>query len=165
MRTFTRCAAALGLVALGYALGASGVLSPQRANAQVDPAAAAGVSDAAREKIKAANEAVSAALSALKAEKLYAPATTGLNAFAASVGGVDVITDLETGRGVDPETFAALYAGLATEEVAKDLAKDDEGRVTYKNKVVRMYPISRLKRLFAQREAIVAEKAGAKPAP
>jgi hypothetical protein len=61
------------------------------------------------------------------------------------------------GRGVDPETFAGLYAGLAVDEVASELAHDDEGRLTYKGKLVRMYPISRLKRLFAQRSAASGE--------
>ena len=43
----------------------------------------------------------------------YESATEGINYFALSVGGVDAIRDLEEGRGVDPETFAALYADRA----------------------------------------------------
>ena len=79
------------------------------------------------------------------------PATKGLNAFAVSCGGVNALDDLEAGNGVDPETFAGLYAGLAKPDVAAQLGRDDQGRITYKNKIVRMYPVSRLKKLFATR--------------
>ncbi|MEO1982765.1 MAG: hypothetical protein ABGZ24_19825, partial [Fuerstiella sp.] len=48
-------------------------------------------------------------------------AMIGTNYFAVSVGGIDAIRDLEEGRGVDPETYAALYAGYARPEVAKHL--------------------------------------------
>jgi len=78
-------------------------------------------------------------------------ATEGVNAFAVTTGGVDAMDDLEKGRGVDPETFAALYAGQANKEVADSLDHDDQGRLTYKNKVIRMYPVSRLKELFQER--------------
>ena len=52
---------------------------------------------------------------------------------------------------MDPETFAALYAGLATVEIQEHIAKDSQGRVTYKGKVVQMYPIRRLTQLFKER--------------
>ena len=73
------------------------------------------------------------------------------NSFLVSTGGGDAVADLESGRGVDPETFAALYADLATDEIAQHLAKDGEGRLTYKGKLVRIYPIARLKELFTKR--------------
>ncbi|MEX0700736.1 MAG: hypothetical protein WD069_01430 [Planctomycetales bacterium] len=161
MRNLLRGAAALALVGLGYGLGASGVLAPDPAHAQAVPGAAQpaagafpGLSDEARAKVQAANDALRSAIAALEQEKQYVPVVNTVNAFAASVGGMNVLADLEAGRGVDPETFAALYAGLATDEVAKDLGKDEEDRVTYKGKVVRMYPISRLKALFGAREQI-----------
>ena len=56
--------------------------------------------------------------------------------------------------GVDPETFAALYAGLASPEVRQSLARDAQGRLTYKNKVIRMYPIARLKQAFLERDRL-----------
>lgn len=77
-------------------------------------------------------------------------------------GGINAVDDLESGRGVDPETFAALYADEATEDVKLHLGKDEDGRLTYKNKVVRIYPISRLKKMQAQRLIITGE---AKAAP
>ncbi|MCH7688590.1 MAG: hypothetical protein IH899_18235 [Planctomycetes bacterium] len=88
---------------------------------------------------------------ALQQENVYNSATKGLNSFLVSTGGGDAVADLESGRGVDPETFAALYADLATDEVAQHLAKDEEGRLTYKGKLVRIYPIARLKELFTKR--------------
>jgi hypothetical protein len=87
----------------------------------------------------------------LQDEKRYVPAILGLNAFATSVGGVDAIADLESGQGVDPETFAGLYAGQAVPEVAEHLAHDAQGRVTYKSRIVRLYNPTRLRQLFAAR--------------
>jgi hypothetical protein len=61
-------------------------------------------------------------------------------------GGGSAKTDLEAGRGVDPETFAALYAGKALPEIQPLLGSDEQGRVTYNNEVVRMYSKSRLQK-------------------
>jgi hypothetical protein len=91
------------------------------------------------------------AAASLKREGRYQSATRGLNLFAVSVGGLDVKSDLEKGRGVDPETFGALYAGLATTEIQEHIDRDSQGRVTYKGKVVQMYPIRRLTQLFKER--------------
>ncbi len=155
MRKLTRKSAlAAGLLAVGYFLGASGVLSLPSSLAQVtaEPdAAPVGPSDDTLDKIKKANEALNEAMKGLQAEGLHVSGVQGINAFAITAGGVNTIQDLETGRGVDPETFAALYAGLASDEVAQHLGKDQDGRITYKNKVVRMYPISRLKRMYVER--------------
>ncbi|MEX0716191.1 MAG: hypothetical protein WD066_06385 [Planctomycetaceae bacterium] len=165
MRNLVHGALALGLVGLGYALGASGILDPdvaraqqpapaQPAPAEAEPGTAAALPDAARDGVVAANTAIKAALDVLQQDGRYVPVINSMNAFAASVGGADVLADLEAGRGVDPETFAALYAGLANETVSKDLGKDEEGRVTYKGNVVRMYPVSRLRALFQAREQL-----------
>jgi hypothetical protein len=163
MRTFVRWGVAGMLLAVGYGFGASGVLTPGSARAQ--PAAGAapesGVTDLTLEKLKATYNALQAAGQALQEEGRYVPATTGNNAFAISVGGVNAIEDLETGRGVDPETFAGLYAGRALEEVARNLGRDSEGRLTYKNRIVRIYPISRLQQLYAERDRL----AGLEPSP
>lgn len=165
MRNFFHAAVAVGLVGLGYLLGASGLLSPESLRAQAVPAEAgaeakpeiphlAGISDETRDKVKSANDAVKAAITALQDDNRYVPVTNTVNSFAATVGGINVLADLEAERGVDPETFAALYAGLVSDAIARDLGKDDEGRVTYKGKVVRMYPISRLRELFQAREQL-----------
>ncbi len=95
-------------------------------------------------------------------------AMIGTNYFAVSVGGIDAIRDLEEGRGVDPETYAALYAGYARPEVAKHLnlrktesttgalllrIEDSDGRLRYKGTAVRLYSPIRLRELFQRRES------------
>ncbi|MCH8829903.1 MAG: hypothetical protein IID45_10030 [Planctomycetes bacterium] len=142
----TRSLAAMGLLTVGYVLGTTHAWRPQQALAQ--PAAA----DASTEdKVKAAQQALKVAQEALVADKKYSLVITGTNAFATTVGGVDALADLQAGRGVDPETYAGLYAGQATPEISKDLKKDDKNRLMYKNRVVRMYSIARLKILYARR--------------
>ncbi len=76
---------------------------------------------------------------------------SGINYFAASVGGIDVEKDLEEGRGVDPETFAALYADRANAKISEHLDYDEEGRLRYKKNVIRLYSRDRLKQLFNRR--------------
>lgn len=151
MRTICRTGAVLGLIAFGYVLGSLGVVGPSPASAQqsADP-----LTDQHKEKIKAAYDALSSAMVVLEQDQLYKPAIKGMNAFAVSTGGLDAVRDLETTQAVDPETFVGLYAGEATDEVAKELTFDDEGRLLYKNKVVRMYPISKLRQLFARRRQL-----------
>jgi hypothetical protein len=147
----------IGLLALGYLLGALqlGAPSPLRA----DPTADA-IQGAVRDKLRSAEQVLAEAMQMLQDEKRYVPAILGLNAFATSVGGVDAITDLESGQGVDPETFAGLYAGQAVPEVAEHLAHDAQGRVTYKGRVVRLYNPARLKQLFAARVEFAPAGAG-----
>lgn len=151
-------ALATGLVAVGYVLGASGLFAPVPLAAQPKPAVE-GISEESASKIKAANEAMQAAVVALQADQKYVPATTGFNSFAILSGGVNAVEDLENNRGVDPETFAGLYAGLADDTIKSKLNTDAEGRITYDGKVVRLYPISRLKKLYADRDLL----AGLKP--
>ena len=93
----------------------------------------------------------------LEAERKHSSAVDGPNAFALMVGGTDAVRDLEEDRGVDPETFAALYAGRAAPSVFPHLGTDDKGRVTYKGKVVRMYSRERLKRLYRRRDLLTNE--------
>ncbi len=158
MRTFHRSLIVVGLLALGYGLGSSGVLAPTALRAQKDQKEEdEGLRKETQEKIKDAHAALVRAMAALQEDQLYTPVMKGVNAFAVLSGGANVKQDLETGRGVDPETFAALYADQATDEIGEHLKKDDQGRMTYKNKVVRMYPISRLKKMFAERAKLVGE--------
>jgi hypothetical protein len=142
------------LIGLGYVLGSLDGLKLPRLFAQQEPAAA---SEEAAKKIQAAYDALRSAMDSLKQESLYNPATKGLNSYAILAGGVDAVKDLDDGKGVDPETFAALYAGDAIDSVAESLSYDDEGRLTYKNKPVRIYPISRLKKVYAQRQELTGE--------
>ncbi|MGH7129024.1 MAG: hypothetical protein ACREJB_11085 [Planctomycetaceae bacterium] len=158
MKRLINASLALGLVGLGYLVGTSGVLSPQGLHAQPQPGAAPqGPSQEAANAIQTAHQSLAAASAALGQDGLYRPATTNLNAFLVLSGGGDAIRDLETGGGVDPETFAALYAGLATEEVAPHLTRDEQGRLLYKDKVVRMYPISRLQLMYAERARLAGQ--------
>ena len=87
----------------------------------------------------------------LSAERRHRAATEGENYFAVTMGGIDSIKDLEEGRGVDPETFAALYADRALPDVAQHLETDDNGRIRYKGNIVRLYSRERLKELFRRR--------------
>lgn len=108
----------------------------------------------------------------LKAINFEKSAVIGTNYFALSVGGIDAIRDLEEGRGVDPETLAALYAGFARPEVAKHLnlrktegtsgalvlkIEDADGRLRYKGTTVRLYSPTRLRELFQLRESFRSE--------
>jgi len=146
----------LGLVlTVGYVWGRSdGSVGTSQVAAQ-DPVA--GPSEETQRKIQAANDSLKIALEGLKAESLYNPATQGMNVYGVLSGGLDAIDDLESGRGVDPETFAALYSDLALDEVQQNLSKDAEGRLTYKNKLIRVYPITRLKRQHAKRLVLTGE--------
>ncbi len=150
MRRFQKSLVVVTLLALGYLAGSVGLLTPSDLSAQ-GAAAAQGPSEDAVEKITSSFDTIKTAAASLKREGRYEPATRGLNLFAVSVGGLDVKGDLEKGRGVDPETFAALYAGLAATEVQEHIDRDSQGRVTYKGKVVQMYPIRRLTQLFKER--------------
>jgi hypothetical protein len=155
MRRYLGFITGCGLLAIGYLLGASGIASPGFLLAQADEAAG-GPSEENQAKIKAADDALKAAAAGLMDE--YKPATRGFNAFAVTVGGIDCIQDLESGRGVDPETFAALYADRAIDEVKPHLTRDPDNRLLYKNKLVRMYSVSRLKQAWARRAALAGEK-------
>ncbi len=148
MKNVSRYLAVLGLVGLGYILGAS-----QSSNSLVH---AQGGADGApsQESVKAITDvftAVQAAKTTLSGEGRYNLATKSLNVSALCSGGVDAVADLEAGRGVDPETFAALYADQATDEIAADIGKDEQGRLTYKGKVIRMYSVSKLKQMYQER--------------
>jgi hypothetical protein len=146
----------LGVVlTVGYVWGRwDGSDGPNSLAAQ-DPVA--GPSEESQRKIQAANDALKVAMEGLKAESLYNPATQGMNVYGVLTGGIDAIDDLESGRGVDPETFAGLYSDLALDDVQQHLSKDAEGRLTYKNKLVRIYPITRLKRQHAKRMVLTGE--------
>jgi len=169
MRTSVKISGCVALLTIGYVLGASQVLSPV-ALAQGDKKSGGkgktagdlgvpqGPSEEARNKIKAAADALKAAMEALQAEQRYESAIKGVNTFAVLSGGGNSVRDLQAGLGVDPETFAALYAGLATDSVVGDIGRDIEGKMTYKGKVVRMYPISVIRAMYANRANITGEE-------
>ena len=158
MQTLARIGGAVALVALGFVLGSSGILKSAVAQnppaTDQEPLPKQRLPEEVVTKLKETQSALLAAMQELQRQNLYQPVVEGVNSFAISVGGLNVKEDLETTRSVDPETFAALYAQRATEEIAQHLAKDEAGRLTYKGKVVRMYPIARIKQLFAKRDEI-----------
>ncbi len=160
MTTWMRGLGMIALVAFGYFLGASGLGRPATVEAQPP---VEGLADDLALKVKAAHEAVTAAAVSLQGDQKLVPATTAVNSFAVLSGGVNALEDLESGRGVDPETFAGLYAGLAVDEVRAKLSKDEEGRLTYDGKVVKLYPISKIRLMYAERDRILGLKRGPTP--
>lgn len=137
--------------AFGVVCGFSKAPLQSTANAQGGGALEAPLSEDAANQVRAVGRSISAAKDALEAEGRYKAATEIANPFLVLSGGGDALADLESDNGVDPETFAALYAGLASEEIQDDVSIDDEGHVRYKGKVIRMYSIKRLKELYALR--------------
>ena len=105
----------------------------------------------AANEIRAVNRALQSAAEEMERSQAYVPATDGVNALLLLSGGGNALEDLEKGTGVDPETFAALYAEMAVPEVKQNLSVDDEGRLLYKGRIVRMYSKSRLKEMFENR--------------
>ncbi|WP_437230004.1 hypothetical protein SH661x_001732 [Planctomicrobium sp. SH661] len=139
------------LLGIGYTFGVSGV-ALNMVTAQDE---AAGLSEQTGNKIRDAHRRLQEAKEALEADGKYEAITDGINSFLVFTGGGNAREDLESGRGVDPETFAGLYAGRALPEIQTLLSVNDQGQITYNNEVVRMYPKSRLQKLFAQRLQIV----------
>lgn len=169
MRTSVKISGCVALLTIGYVLGASQVLSPAalaqgdkksggKGKTAADLGVPQGPSEEARTKIKAAADALKSAMEALQAEQRYDSAIKGVNTFAVLSGGGNSVRDLQAGLGVDPETFAALYAGLATDSVVGDIGRDIEGKMTYKGNVVRMYPISVIRAMYANRANITGEE-------
>ena len=142
---------AVALLTTGYVLGAGGAFRERALTAQDSGPA---LSDNTREKIRAAQAALQEAADALKVEGRYESVTEELNAFLILAGGGNAQEDLEGGKGVDPETYAALNAGQATDEVKEFLDIDEDGRLTYNGQVVRMYSRSRLRQMYADRLAL-----------
>jgi len=166
MRTSAKMTGCVAFFAIAYVLGASQVLSPQSLLAQGKGKSKGGdnsqalqpMADDTKTKIKAAADALKAAMEALVAEGRYPDsAIKGTNTFTVLAGGGNSLADLKAGHGVDPETFAALYAGLASDQVIIDLGKDAEGKLTYKGRVVRMYPISAIRAAYVRRADITGE--------
>ena len=153
MLTFRQIFLACGVFACGYAVGSCGLFDLPRLVAQI---AEDGIdlSEEALERVRAAHDALGRAMGLLEGESRYSSAVQGVNVFAVSVGGIDAVQDLEDGRGVDPETFAALYAGRAIPNINQHLTRDSDGRVTYKGRLVRMYSTARLKQIFTERDKL-----------
>jgi hypothetical protein len=162
MRTMRTIVSSLLLLGIGFVAGSANLPLFSVTHAFDDAAAPAQgeagevqLAEETRTKIHDAKLALQDAMDALEAEGRYGAITDGINAFLVLSGGGDALSDLESGHGVDPETFSGLYAGLAIPEVGDHLAKDEQGRLTYKGKVVRMYSQARLERLFNTRTQLL----------
>jgi len=143
----------LSLLSIGYILGISGSLVPQMTKAQPAvsndddaPPVEIKLSNESIKEIQAAHESLTQAMETLKLEGHYTSATAGVNPYLVLTGGGNAIEDLKQGTGVDPFTFAALYAGMATEEISDDLSWDQSDRLMYKNKIIRVFSIEKLKK-------------------
>jgi len=145
MRRVRSVASAALMIGFGYLCGL-GQVSQSVVTAQDD-----NKPDAAALKINAAYKSLVDAKDALEVAGRYQSITDGLNVFLIMSGGGNAREDLESGRGVDPETFAALYAGKAIPELQPLLGLNEHGQITYNNEVVRLYSKSRLQRAFAER--------------
>lgn len=142
------------VLAAGIGIGSMRSSLVSQIEAQDDAVLESPLSEDAANQIRAVNRSLESARDELETEGRYRAATDAVNPFLIMVGGGDAIADLESDDGVDPETFAALYAGMASEAIKDDVTIDDEGRVRYKGKVVRMYSIKRLKQMYARRSAM-----------
>ena len=80
MRPIWKTASVLGLLGLGYVLGASGTFASKPLGAQGAPAEG-GPSEDSRKKLQDAFTAIKSAAETLEQENLYVPATTTLNVF------------------------------------------------------------------------------------
>jgi hypothetical protein len=117
------------------------------------------LSESTADKVREANAALQSAMQSLESENRYVGITIGPTAFLVLSGGGDAQADLESGNGVDPETFAALYAAMSIEgedglidpTIKEALALDAEGRVTYNGEVVKLYNRQTLQEYFASR--------------
>ncbi|NNJ27047.1 hypothetical protein [Alienimonas chondri] len=108
-------------------------------------------------RIKEGFEGLRRAQVALEQSGRYVPAANGVNSFIVLAGGYDVLNSLETGRGVDPETYAALEAGFAPQHVLSELGRDENGRLTYKKELVRLMSRETLRTLYLRRGEVLGE--------
>lgn len=138
----------LGMLALGFLAGTGGWLNGLLVVAQES---GSGPSSPTVAKIRSAHAALKEAMESLKTEGRYDALTDAPNVFLILSGGGSARQDLESGRGVDPETFAALYANQVIPEIQEQLGRDEQGRITFNGEVVRLYSRSRLERMFADR--------------
>lgn len=148
MRTIWKTVSIFSIFGLGFLAGTMQWSAQSTAVAQNNDE---GASEEVTKSITAAYSALQTVRSNLNQEGRYTPAAKMLNVTGVMAGGIDAMADLESGQGVDPETFGALYADMASDEVSIDLDTDENGRLTYKGKVIRMYSIERLKAFYRQR--------------
>ncbi len=136
------------MLTLGYLAGTVDLFQFPRAQAQP---ADSKLSENTEEAIRTVHKALNDAAEALRQDGSYETITEGTNAFLILSGGGSARRDLESGNGVDPETFAALYAGRVIPELSDQISENDQGQLTYNGKTIMMYSKSRLRRMYSER--------------
>ncbi len=145
---FQTLAFGLGMLVLGYCCGSGALPGSATVTAQdVD----ASLSEETATKVLAAHESLKAAMDALMQDGKYEGLSDTPNAFLVLSGGGNAMEDLQSGQGVDPETFAALYARKVKPEVLDALTTDEQGRLLHNDQLVRLYSRTRLEKMFAER--------------
>ncbi len=138
----------LAMLGCGYWLGSGELPHISALVAQDD---AAGLSQETSAKVQLAHEALKAAMDALQQDGKYEGLSETPNAYLILSGGGNAKEDLTSGQGVDPETFAALYARQVNQEIQDGITVDDQGRLLYNEQLIRLYSKSRLEKSFAER--------------
>ena len=153
------------LLAVGYVLGSTDLLQLSSSQAQPglkvqedDAEITIDIANDAVRQIQRIHESLQSAMETLRIEGHYNPATEGVNPYLVLTGGGDAIDDLERGTGVDPVTFAALYAGKAVREVQDELSRDESGRLMYKKNLIRIYSVDRLKQKAEKAQAVLEKR-------
>ena len=142
------------LFAAGYDTATLNGFAPSQIEATQDAAAQGQLSEDALKAYKKVSKAIRELNNLYVASGESTSAFEGVNYFAASVGGINAERDLEEGRGVDPETFAAIYADKASPKIKENLDRDELGRLRYKKIVIRLYSQERLQMMFKQRDQL-----------
>jgi len=138
------------MLTVGYIAGSLGLFGTTPALAQLDTPP----SEDAENKVRSVNRAMNEAVEQLRQDGRYKTVTTGTNSFIVMMGGGDAGEDLASGNGVDPETFAALYAGQVVPEFSEQIGWDAEGRLTYEGKPVQLYSKKKLESIYKERKRI-----------
>jgi hypothetical protein len=141
-------ACGLALLTVGYLCGSGGLSLQQNLTAQD---ADSGLSADTATKVQLAHESLKAAMDALQQDGKYEGLSESPNAFLILSGGGNAMEDLQSGSGVDPESFAALYARNVKPEIKDALTTDEQGRLLYNDQLVRLYSRSRLEKMLAER--------------
>ncbi|MCA9035575.1 MAG: hypothetical protein KDA91_10615 [Planctomycetaceae bacterium] len=145
------CAALFGA---GYIFGTFQSAGPQPLEAQEDRKPVSAITNESLTAYQKFQKASNDLSDSLRGEGVTTTAVEGTNFFAISVGGIDALRDLEEGRGVDPETFAAIYADRANAEISQHIDQDSDGRMRYKGTVIRMYSKERMRDTFRRRDQL-----------
>jgi len=144
MKNLKRILSATLLVAMGYILGSYQWETTPSANAeQYKRPASADIL-----KVREAYSILTDVRGNLINDNRHQNALTIVNPLAVCSGGINVIDDLNKGNGVDPVTFGALYAGLASPDLANELGFDEQGRLLFRNKEVRLYSPKKMAKLY-----------------